>query len=387
MKSVNFKALPPLSLYIHIPWCIKKCPYCDFNSHNKGLGFSEDLYIDSLIKDIELALPDIWGRQVSSIFIGGGTPSLFTGKAIDNLLTKIRSLIELSPFAEITMEANPATVEIEFLQDYRKSGVNRLSLGIQSFNPRHLKLLGRLHSQEEAIKAIEIAKKYFDNINLDLMYGLPEQTLSDLEQDVMLAESFNCQHLSYYNLTIEPNTMFAKNIPINLPNEDDCYLMQEYIIDKLRVAGYLRYEVSAYAKNNYQAYHNLNYWLFGDYLGIGCGAHSKISFADKVIRQIRHKHPETYMQKVFNNKHIIENKLINTKDLAFEFMLNSLRLSDGFRTSLFTERTSLSLNNILEKIQQAEKRGLLKLERDKIIPTKKGFDFLNNLLINFLSDD
>lgn len=387
MEIINFKLLPPLSLYVHIPWCIRKCPYCDFNSHNKGIEFSEDLYINSLIKDLELALPNIWGRQINSIFIGGGTPSLFSGKAIDKLLTNIRSLVKLSPFAEITMEANPATIEIEFLEEYSKSGVNRLSLGIQSFNQEHLKLLGRIHSKEEAITAITLAKKYFNNINLDLMYGLPTQTFSDLKNDVMLAQSFECQHISYYNLTIEPNTMFAKNIPADLPSQDNCYEMQEYIIDKLNKNGYKRYEISAYARNNSQSQHNLNYWLFGDYLGIGCGAHSKISFQDKIIRQVRHKHPETYMKEIINNNHIIEHKLITTKDLAFEFMLNSLRLADGFRTSLFSERTGITLNNILKQIQYAEQQGLLKLTIDKIIPTKKGFDFLNDLLINFLSDN
>ena len=386
MEIINLKTLPPISLYVHIPWCIKKCPYCDFNSHNKGNGFSEDLYINALIKDLELAIPNIWGRQINSIFIGGGTPSLFTGKSIDKLLTNIRSLIKLSPFAEITIEANPATVEIQFLQDYSDSGINRLSLGIQSFNSKHLKLLGRIHNTDEAINSIEMAKKYFNNINLDLMYGLPTQTISDLKQDIMLAKSFDCQHISYYNLTIEPNTIFAKNIPQNLPNEDICYEMQEYIIDELNIAGYKRYEVSAYAKENQQSQHNLNYWLFGDYLGIGCGAHSKISFVNKIIRQIRNKHPETYMKNVFHNTHIVENQPIIIKDLTFEFMLNSLRLVNGFKTNLFSERTGLSLNTILNQIQQAKENDLLEVTFDKIIPTKKGFNFLNDLLINFLSD-
>jgi putative oxygen-independent coproporphyrinogen III oxidase len=386
MQNVNLKTLPPLSLYIHIPWCIKKCPYCDFNSHQKNSDINEDLYIDSLLKDLELSLPSIWGRMINSIFIGGGTPSLFSGRSINKLLVNVRSLLKLSPFVEITMEANPATIETEFLAEYSEAGVNRISLGIQSFNNKHLQLLGRVHDEKQSNLAIEKAKQYFNNINLDLMFGLPHQTIVDLEQDVLLAKKFNCQHLSYYNLTIEPNTLFAKNMPSNLPNNDLCYDMQIYIVENLAKDGYNRYEVSAYAKDGYQAKHNLNYWLFGDYLGIGCGAHSKLSFFDKIIRQVRHKHPETYMQKVFNNEHIIEDNNILIKDLPFEFMLNSLRLLDGFATNLFSERTGLSLNTILTKLQQAQQQKLLNLEFNKITPTVFGINFLNDLLINFLSD-
>jgi putative oxygen-independent coproporphyrinogen III oxidase len=386
MQDINLTTLPPLSLYIHIPWCIKKCPYCDFNSHQKRYDFVEDEYIDSLLKDLELSLPSIWGRQINSIFIGGGTPSLFSGESIKKLLNNVRALVRLSPFAEITIEANPATVETEFLDEYSQCGINRISIGVQSFNTAHLKSLGRIHDEEQSYNAINRAKKYFNNINIDLMFGLPNQSMKDLEEDVFIGKSFDCQHLSYYNLTIEPNTLFAKTPPPNLPSNDLCYDMQEYIIEQLKNAKYLRYEISAYAKDGNQSKHNLNYWLFGDYLGIGCGSHSKISFNDDIIRQVRQKNPESYMKDVFENKHIIEHKSVSNSEVVFEFMLNSLRLINGFETNLFTQRTGLSLNNILHKLQMAKQNKLLDLDFNKIKPTKLGINFLNDLLINFLSD-
>lgn len=383
---VNFKQLPPLSLYIHIPWCIKKCPYCDFNSHKVGSNLPEKQYVDALIADLEQALPLIWGRSIRTIFIGGGTPSLFSGEAIDQILSTVRKLTNLSPLAEITIEANPGTVDNGHIQDYAKAGVNRISFGIQSFNDKHLKSLGRIHDGEQAIAAINLAKQYFQNINLDLIYGLPNQTLSELIQDLDLALSFNTKHLSIYNLTIEPNTAFYSKLPSGLPDNDLCYMMQDQIVERLQNNGYQRYETSAYAKDSQYCQHNLNYWQFGDYLGIGAGAHSKLSLQDKIVRQVRQKHPQSYMDAVAKSKHIIEDKIVAIKDVPFEFALNALRLIDGVPSSLFVERTSLPLNVILPQLNLAGERGFISLESGKIIPTKLGQDFLNDLLMLFLDE-
>jgi putative oxygen-independent coproporphyrinogen III oxidase len=383
-NNVLLSQLPPLALYIHIPWCVQKCPYCDFNSHTLKPTVNEMDYVEFLLLDLEAALPQIWGRTVYSIFIGGGTPSLFSGDAIDKLLSGVRKLVRLSPFAEITLEANPGTVDNQHFKDYSISGVNRISLGIQSFNDNHLLTLGRIHDSAAAVQAITKAQQYFTQINLDLMYGLPNQTIEQLQQDITWATSFNTSHLSFYNLTIEPNTKFFVDPPKNIPDNDQCYLMQNLIVEALERKNFKRYEVSAYAQNNNYSKHNLNYWLFGDYLGIGAGAHSKISQHDKIIRQVRQKHPQTYMTKVANAEHISEDVVVDLKDLPFEFMLNALRLIDGFNTNLFVERTGLSLNVILPKLNQALEQGFIKFEQQKIVPTVKGINFLNEALMLFL---
>lgn len=381
---VSLSQLPPLSLYIHIPWCVKKCPYCDFNSHTLTTSIPETIYVNALIADLEQALPLIWGRGIRSIFIGGGTPSLFSGDAINQILTAVRNLTRLSPLSEITIEANPGTVDNEHIADYYKASVNRISLGIQSFDDKHLQSLGRIHDSQAAIKAINLAKKYFSQINLDLIYGLPNQTMEELAQDIQMALSFTTSHLSCYNLTIEPNTKFHTKTPQGLPDNDLCYAMQDLIVSQLGAAGFRRYEVSAYATKANYCQHNLNYWQFGDYLGIGAGAHSKLSFHDKIIRQVRHKHPQTYMSNVKSSTHLIEDKLVTKEELPFEFMLNGLRLIDGFSSSMFVERTGLGLNKILNQLDVAQDKGFIIFKDGKITPTVLGQDFLNDLLMLFL---
>ncbi|MCC2644657.1 MAG: oxygen-independent coproporphyrinogen oxidase-like protein [Burkholderiales bacterium] len=385
---LNLTALPPLSLYIHIPWCIKKCPYCDFNSHNKPTYLPENEYIDCLIKDLEDALPLIWGRSIHSIFIGGGTPSLFSPKSVERLLQAVRARTNLLPMAEITIEANPGTVDNDHIKGYSEIGINRISFGIQSFNDKHLKLLGRVHNSHDAVKAITHAQKYFDNINLDIIYALPEQNESDLISDLTIALSFATSHLSFYNLTLEPNTAFYSNPPSGLPDNDLCYAMQDIIVDCLAKHKLQRYEISAYAKPAKQCQHNVNYWQFGDYLGIGAGSHSKLSFSDKIIRQIRQKHPQNYMTAVKNNEHIVEDKVVAVTDLPFEFMLNSLRLIDGFYSTLFVERTGMSLSTILPILDTAKDKGFIKpIRNGQITPTKLGHDFQNELLMLFLKEN
>jgi oxygen-independent coproporphyrinogen-3 oxidase len=378
--------LPPLSLYIHIPWCVKKCPYCDFNSHNLKTELPEQAYVHALIADLEQALPLIWGRRIRTIFIGGGTPSLFSGDAIEQILSAVRRLTQLSPLAEITLEANPGTVDNEHIKDYARAGVNRLSFGVQSFNDKHLQSLGRIHDSECAVKAITLAQEHFTNINIDLIYGLPHQTVEEAGVDLATALSFGVSHLSCYNLTIEPNTAFYFNSPAGLPDNDLCYAMQDALMQQLTSNGYCRYEVSAYAKPGNYCQHNLNYWQFGDYLGIGAGAHSKLSLPDKIIRQVRQKQPQNYMNSVGQSSHIIEDKVINSEDLPFEFALNSLRLMAGFNTSLFVERTGLSLTAILPQLDLAVARGFIHMQGSQVIPTKVGQDFLNDLLMLFLED-
>jgi oxygen-independent coproporphyrinogen-3 oxidase len=386
-ESTKLTKLPPLSLYIHIPWCVKKCPYCDFNSHAiKSGNLPEIDYINVLFDDLEQALPLIWGRSFKSIFIGGGTPSVFSGLAIDYLLSGIRSRINLSPFAEITMEINPGTLDTKYISDYRLAGVNRVSFGVQSFNDRHLHTLGRIHNSQEAIAAIRLANEVFDNVNIDIMYGLPNQTVEEVLFDIKQAISLSPKHISCYNLTIEPNTFFYSNVPSNLPDNDMCYLMQNAIIDKLGEAGYDRYEISAFAKDKQRSQHNVNYWLYGDYLGIGAGAHSKISFSDKIIRQVRQKHPFSYMESVPKQQHLVEDTMVMAKNIPFEFVMNGFRLIDGIPINLFTERTGLPLNAILTKLQIAQDKGLLTITNGYLKPTLLGHDFLNDLLMIFLED-
>lgn len=382
----HFDKLPPLSLYVHIPWCIRKCPYCDFYSHEKHSTIPEKEYLDVLRQDLELSLPMIWGRKISSIFIGGGTPSLLSAKGIDQLLSFIRELLPVLPDAEISMEANPGTFEAGKFKSYRESGINRLSIGIQSFNPHFLHELGRIHDHDEARAAIEIARRYFDNINLDLMYGLPRQTLEQLKDDVSVALSYEPAHLSFYQLTIEPNTYYFKHPPV-LPDEDTLDQMQEWIESSTSAAGFEHYEVSAYARTGRQCFHNKNYWLFGDYLGIGAAAHSKITLPDQsVIRQMRLRNPLLYMGGIEQGIPLEEQFEVPVSDLGFEFMMNALRLMDGFPPALFANRTGLNFSVINEAVTEAVKRGLLMVSPAHVQPTELGKRFLNDLQQIFLPD-
>ena len=384
---MTLTALPPLALYIHFPWCEKKCPYCDFNSHQvkDGVqGFDEERYIKALITDLETELPRIWGRQVHSIFIGGGTPSLLSPTGMNDLLSAIRARVNLEPGAEITMEANPGSVEADKFTAFAKSGINRVSLGIQSFQDEQLKALGRIHNGEEAKQAIAIAVENFKSVNIDLMYGLPNQSLAAAKADIETALSFKTPHLSLYNLTLEPNTYFA-NFPPKLPSEDEIDAIFEQNLELLTAAGYKRYEVSAYAKKDQECKHNLNYWRFGDYIGIGAGAHGKISFPDKVTRQVRERHPETYMQAMESKGNaLIESRDVSAKDLPFEFMLNTLRLTDGVETKTFSERTGLPLHVISKGLEEASKKGLLDDNPTALKATALGLRYLNNLQEMFL---
>jgi putative oxygen-independent coproporphyrinogen III oxidase len=383
--ALHLTALPPLSLYVHFPWCVKKCPYCDFNSHEATGGFPEDEYLAALRTDLENALPLIWGRKIYTIFIGGGTPSLMSARGLDRLLSDIRTLLPLDGAAEITMEANPGTFEAEKFKSYRASGINRLSIGIQSFNAQHLQALGRIHDDREARVAVDIAHANFDNFNLDLMYALPSQTMDEARRDIETAIGFAPPHLSLYHLTLEPNTYFAKFPPV-VPDDDASAEMQDMIHDMTSAAGYRHYEVSAYAQPNRQARHNLNYWQFGDYLGIGAGAHSKISFPHRIVRQMRYKQPKSYIEHARNNQAIHEEFEVGRDELGFEFMLNALRLTEGFDVNLFAERTGLTLNAIEKSLNAAEAKGLLYRDHKIIKPTELGGRFLNDLQQMFLGE-
>ena len=382
--ALNLTALPPLSLYIHWPWCVRKCPYCDFNSHEAKGEVPEREYLAALRADLEMALPLIWGRKIYTVFIGGGTPSLMSAAGMDQLMSDLRSLLPLDGAAEITMEANPGTFEAEKFKSYRASGINRLSIGIQSFNSAHLEALGRIHDSGEARRAVEIARANFDNFNLDLMYALPQQTLAEARQDIETAISFAPPHLSLYHLTMEPNTLFAKHPP-PLPDDDASADMQDMIADLTGAAGYGHYEVSAYAQPGHQARHNLNYWQFGDYLGIGAGAHSKLSFPHRVLRQARFKHPRAYMDAVKAGNPVQEEREIGRDEMGFEFMLNALRLQDGFEPNLFAERTGVAMNVIEKALNAAEAKGLLYRDYQLIKPTELGQRFLNDLQEMFLA--
>jgi putative oxygen-independent coproporphyrinogen III oxidase len=382
--TLHLTALPPLSLYVHFPWCVKKCPYCDFNSHEATGGLPEDEYLAALRTDLENALPLIWGRKIYTIFIGGGTPSLMSARGLDRLLSDIRTLLPLDGAAEITMEANPGTFEAEKFKSYRASGINRLSIGIQSFNARHLQALGRIHDDREARAAVDIAHANFDNFNLDLMYALPSQTLEEARRDVETAIGFAPPHLSLYHLTLEPNTYFAKYPPV-VPDDDMSAEMQDMIQSLTVAAGYGHYEVSAYAQPGRQARHNLNYWQFGDYLGIGAGAHSKISFPHRIVRQMRYKQPKSYIEQAGKGQAIQEEFEVGRDELGFEFMLNALRLTDGFEANLFAERTGLTLNAIDKALNAAEAKGLLYRDHRIIRPTELGARFLNDLQQMFLA--
>ena len=383
--TLQLSALPPLSLYVHLPWCIKKCPYCDFNSHETPTDLPEQRYIDAVVADLEAALPLIWGRTVHSIFIGGGTPSLFSPAAIDRLLGDIRARLRLEPNCEITMEANPGTFEKDRFRAFRHAGVTRLSIGVQSFNGAHLQALGRVHDRAQALAAVEEAASAFDTFNLDIMYALPGQTLEQVGQDIATALQFAPPHISIYHLTIEPNTYFAK-YPPSIPEDDTAYAMLDHITELTAAAGLHRYEVSAYARDGHRCFHNLNYWQFGDYLGIGAGAHSKLSFAHRVVRQVRFRDPRLYMEHALAGHAVAQDEEVSRADLPFEFMLNALRLRHGFGLRDFSERTGLPFTAIEAALQEAEKKGLLERDFARVRPTERGFDFLSDLQALFLSN-
>ena len=383
---LNFTALPPLSLYIHVPWCVRKCPYCDFNSHKSPDSLPEKDYIDALVRDLEQELPSVWGRTIQTVFIGGGTPSLFSAEAYDRLFSSLRSLLPFSPQVEITLEANPGTFEAQRFADYRDLGINRLSIGIQSFNDQSLKALGRIHDSKQAIKAIETAHKVgFDNFNLDLMFGLPHQTESSAHHDVETAIALAPSHISYYQLTLEPNTLFYQQPP-TLPDEDPIIDWQIDNQQRLAKAGYEQYEISAYAKDKQQCQHNINYWKFGDYLGIGAGAHGKVSNAatQSVTRRSKQKQPQSYIDNAGSERVILSEEQISRQDISFEFMLNALRLTDGFSTSLFYQHAGLPISHIDTALRQAEQEGLLIYDIHRICPTEKGQRYLNSLIELFL---
>jgi oxygen-independent coproporphyrinogen-3 oxidase len=382
--TLQLQTLPPLALYVHLPWCLKKCPYCDFNSHEmRGADLPEHAYLNALMMDLEVALPLIWGRSVQTVFIGGGTPSLFSPAAIDQLLAGIRARLKLVPDAEITLEANPGTFETDRFKAFRAAGVTRLSVGVQSFNDGYLKTLGRVHDRAQALAAVTEAAQAFDTFNLDLMYALPGQTLDDLRDDLTTALSLGPKHLSIYHLTIEPNTFFAKHPP---PAVDDDLAadMLDMIADVTLAAGLQRYEVSAFAQAGHACAHNLNYWQFGDYLGIGAGAHSKLSFAHRVLRQVRLRDPARYMTQAMAGQCVAQEHEVKRTELPFEFMLNALRLAQGFDAKLFPERTGMPASAMQAALMQGQSRGLITVESGWVKPTACGFDFLNDLQSLFL---
>ncbi|MDA1118165.1 MAG: radical SAM family heme chaperone HemW [Proteobacteria bacterium] len=377
--DVRFTVLPPLALYAHLPWCVRKCPYCDFNSHEKQDALPEVAYVDALVADLEGLLPSVWGRRLRSVFIGGGTPSLFAPESIDRLLAAVRARLPLEPGAEVTLEANPGTAEAGRFRGYRAAGVNRLSLGIQSFDDAKLKALGRIHSADEARRAIDMAQETFDNVNLDVMYGLPGQTLAEARADVAEGLRFGTTHFSAYQLTLEPNTVFYSKPP-QLPEHDDCADMQLAVEELAGAAGFEHYETSAFARPGRRCRHNMNYWEFGDYLGIGAGAHGKLSFADRVTRHERVKQPREYM----TSAGTLREKVIAARELPFEFMLNALRLVQGVPAVLFEQRTGLPRAAVARKLAAAEDQGLLEKDPQRIRPSRRGRLFLNDLLQLFL---
>ncbi len=379
---VRFDVLPPLALYVHLPWCVHKCPYCDFNSHERKGELPEQAYLQALMRDLEGLLPSVWGRKLRSIFIGGGTPSLFSAASIDELLSSIRARIAVEPDAEVTLEANPGTAEAARFRGYREAGVNRLSLGVQSFDDASLKSLERTHSANEARRAIEMALSVFDNVNIDLMYGLPGQTLAMARADIEAGFGAGTQHLSAYQLTIEPNTVFFAHPP-QLPEHDACADMQVMAEETLAAAGFEHYETSAFAKPGHRCRHNINYWEFGDYLGIGAGAHGKLSFADRVTRHEQVKQPREYLAA----SGPAQQREIGAADLPFEFMLNALRLIEGFEARLYHDRTGLPATTAATGLGEAAAKGLIDWNENRIRPTQRGLRFLNDLVGLFVPAD
>ena len=385
-ERAQLEAPPPLALYVHFPWCVRKCPYCDFNSHTpRDQGIPEQAWLDAVLADLQHALPQVWGRRVHSVFIGGGTPSLMSARTLDTLLTGIRMLLPLDPLAEITLEANPGTVEAERFRDYRATGLNRISLGIQSFDDAMLTRIGRIHGGDEARRAIDAALTHFERVNLDLMYALPGQSLAMALADLDTAVGFGTEHLSCYHLTLEPNTPFAHSPPV-LPDDDTAADMQEAIEARLASAGFEHYETSAFARPHGQSRHNLNYWTFGDYLGIGPGAHGKLSSHEGIRREMRHKHPARYLEGAARGDFIQESREVDVAELPFEFMMNALRLNAGVPARLFAERTGVPLAAISTQLQTAHEQGLLAPFAERIRPSARGRRFLNDLLQIFLRD-
>ncbi|VFR17699.1 Radical SAM family enzyme, similar to coproporphyrinogen III oxidase, oxygen-independent, clustered with nucleoside-triphosphatase RdgB [plant metagenome] len=378
-------SLPPLSVYVHVPWCVRKCPYCDFNSHAIVGELPERRYLDALRRDLEQALPSVWGRQVISVFIGGGTPSLLSAAGVDELLAMLRACLNVLPDAEITLEANPGATEAARLRDFAASGVNRISLGIQSFDDAQLKALGRVHDAGQARAAIDAAQKAVARVNLDVMFALPGQSLDGALLDLRTALSHGTEHLSLYHLTMEPNTVFAK-YPPELPDDDTSAAMQDALEAATAEAGLTRYEVSAYARPGARSRHNLNYWEFGDYLGLGPGAHGKLSFHDRIVREARLRNPDSWMTQALagDGSHLAHGTQVEQEALPFEFMLNALRLREGVAATLFTERTGLPLAAILQPLQAATRRGLLDPDPTRLRATPLGWRFLNDLQEIFL---
>lgn len=394
--TLNLTALPPLSVYVHLPWCLKKCPYCDFNSHelrnsadqsiqSVAKALPEAAYLEALCADLEASLPLIWGRPVHSIFMGGGTPSLFSPAGIARLISDLRARLPLVPDCEITLEANPGTFEKDRFHAFREAGVTRLSVGVQSFNDKHLEALGRVHNADQAHAAVEEARQAFDTFNIDLMYALPGQNKAQLEEDLGTALACLPPHLSIYHLTIEPNTFFAKHTPVDLPEEDDAYEMLDVITAATTTHGLQRYEVSAFAKPGHSCWHNNNYWQFGDYLGLGAGAHSKLSFPHRIVRMVRHRDPKLFMERAQTSMAVAQCHEVSRADLPFEFMLNALRLREGFEVQGFLDRTGLPLSAIEPGLHQAQQQGWLMRDLQRIQPTDRGFDFLSDLQALFLA--
>ena len=382
--AVSLQALPPLSLYVHLPWCLKKCPYCDFNSHQATGVVDETRYLEALVADLDAALPQVWGRRVVSVFIGGGTPSLFSPTSIERLLADVRARLPLEPGCEITLEANPGTFERERFRAYRGAGVTRLSVGVQSFDDAMLHAIGRVHDASQARAAVAEARAAFDTFNLDLMYALPGQSLAMLQADLDSALGFTPPHLSIYHLTLEPNTAFAVAPPPALPDADTASDMLDTLVARTAAAGLQRYEVSAFARPGHRCVHNLNYWQFGDYLGIGAGAHGKLSFPDRIVREVRWREPAMYVERALDGQALSNAHPVGARDLPFEFMLNALRLADGFDLTRYAERTGQSVATLDAALQAARERGLVELSGARVRPTARGFDFLSDLQQLFL---
>lgn len=410
--ALFFDGLPPLSLYIHLPWCARKCPYCDFNSHQIGqkqdriVRFSNELlqekpiasqrlaadqqnrYLAALLADLHATLPLIWGRPVQTVFMGGGTPSLFSPDVIAQLISEIRAVVPLVPDCEITMEANPGSFETDRFKAYRQAGVTRLSIGVQSFNDQHLQAIGRVHDRAQAIAAIEEASRHFDSFNLDVMYALPGQSLGQFAQDLNMALAFEPPHLSVYQLTLEANTFFAK-YPPQLPHDDDAYAMLDHILEKTAERGLQRYEVSAFARNDTMCRHNRNYWQFGDYIGIGAGAHGKLTFPNRVVRHVKVRDPELYMNRALldGDGALASEVQVSRAELPFEFMLGALRLVEGVALNQFQERTGLPIGVIQKALTVAREKGFMTHDSARLQATPLGLDFLSDLQALFLPDE
>jgi putative oxygen-independent coproporphyrinogen III oxidase len=391
--TLMFTSLPPLSLYVHLPWCLKKCPYCDFNSHEWGArgdhagALPVQPYLGALRADLEASLPLVWGRRIHSIFIGGGTPSLFPPEAIDQLLADLRARLPLEPGCEITLEANPGTFERERFRGYRRAGVTRLSIGVQSFDDAKLAAIGRVHDAAQAHAAVQEAAEAFDTFNIDLMYALPGQTLAQFDADLTQALGYAPPHLSIYHLTLEPNTFFAHQPPSGdqaLPDDEAAFDMLDMIVERTGRRGLQRYEVSAFAREGHRCAHNLNYWQFGDYLGIGAGAHSKLTFPHRVLREVRFRDPQRYMAQAESGLAVAQHEDVPRKQLPFEFMLNALRLKEGIEAGRFAERTGLPAHALEPALLEAERRGLLARDAKRLWPTDRGFDLLSDLQALFL---